>query len=489
MLTTGHFHRPAKDDSFFTAPALKRTAWAGVTQLRDTPVAPAGPARIALEDQHHDGFPASNGFDARPGQASRPDSRRGAPRIATTFEPQHPPLTDVAAFINWENLRFSLWKRKILPNLSLLMEAIQGFGRVVVARAYADWLQDFFLKNLDQTVLYHAVIEPVFVPTWDPEQQRRRKNSVDVKLSSDCLEVCYANPNITRFVLVTGDADFLHVVNSLRRVGREVIVIGVSWSTSPRIVGQVDDLLYYDRDIVESPAPLNPPSAGTPPRREALPGFEGAVEALVGLVKEQRAAGRYPTLAWLGSQMKRAAPGFRHQDHDFPRFKQFVLHVRDRGLLQVATLELTDWAYLPGEPPPETAWRNQDDAPRPTPVALWESEAPLEDFESDFLFLVWSAHQLGSMTADSLADHLQRWANSDQGGDEVVLHGLRGLGRPSFQALVALALRIGLLAPVGPTADGGPDALIALNPCSDFVRDVLAIEACITGGEGASIPR
>ena len=61
----------------------------------------------------------------------------------------------------------------------------------------------------------------------------RIKNSVDVKMTADCIECAHSYPNINTFVLVSGDSDFLHVVNALRTMGKRVVIIGVSWSTLP----------------------------------------------------------------------------------------------------------------------------------------------------------------------------------------------------------------------------------------------------------------
>jgi len=263
---------------------------------------------------------------------------------------------DVALFIDWENLRYSLWKKHLIPNLTALTEIVGRFGRLVVARSYADWLDQFFLKLRDQMHLYQAGIEPVYVPArTEPDAAGRRKNSIDVKMSSDCMEVSYTSTNIKTFVLVSGDADFLHVANSLRRMGREVIVIGVSWSTSSRISERVDELIYYDEEIAEAgAAPVRQvvrarPAAAAVPLAAAGKDLDGVLTTLVGLVREQRAQGSYPLLAWLGTQIRRRMPGFHLADYQFSKFKDLLKHAEERGLLKVVTRDLVDWAILPGE--------------------------------------------------------------------------------------------------------------------------------------------
>ena len=130
----------------------------------------------------------------------------------------------------------------------------------MVAKAYADWvtrspeLRGASQFIIDPPALYAAGIEPVYVPTRLPlgspsamnTRTTRVKNSVDVKMTADCIECAHTYPNIGTYVLVSGDSDFIHVINSLRAIGKRVIIIGVSWSTSRRLADQVDGLILYD---------------------------------------------------------------------------------------------------------------------------------------------------------------------------------------------------------------------------------------------------
>ena len=192
---------------------------------------------------------------------------------------------DVALFIDWENFKISLATGRRLPNVSALKEEVSNLGRVVVAKAYADWVTRApELRGASQFIndppaLYAAGIEPVYVPTrlpWgtstssDPQRHTRVKNSVDVKMTADCIECAHSYPNINTFVLVSGDSDFIHVVNTLRTMGKHVVIIGVSWATSRRLADQVDGLILYDQDVdpVVPVVPVEPaphPTAGSPP--------------------------------------------------------------------------------------------------------------------------------------------------------------------------------------------------------------------------------
>ena len=216
------------------------------------------------------------------------------------------PLTlgeDVALFIDWENFKISLATGRRTPNVSALKEEVSNLGRVVVAKAYADWVTRApELRGASQFIndppaLYAAGIEPVYVPTRifsgsaggsEPPRGPRVKNSVDVKMTADCIECAHSYPNILTFVLVSGDSDFIHVVNTLRTMGKRVVVIGVSWSTSRRLADQVDGLILYDVDVdpitVSEPVTAGNgrgPSRGDEVSRVELPAVIREIEEIV----------------------------------------------------------------------------------------------------------------------------------------------------------------------------------------------------------------
>ena len=187
---------------------------------------------------------------------------------------------DVALFIDWENFKISLAAGHRIPNVSALKEEVSNHGRVVVAKAYADWVaRTPELRGASQFIndppaLYAAGIEPVYVPTrlsFGPPSSTgytrttRIKNSVDVKMTTDCIETAHSHPNIGTYVLVSGDSDFIHVINTLRTMGKQVVIIGVTWSTSRRLADQVDGLILYDVDIDPETPKSRHPSPGPSP--------------------------------------------------------------------------------------------------------------------------------------------------------------------------------------------------------------------------------
>ncbi|MDZ7727156.1 MAG: NYN domain-containing protein [Dehalococcoidia bacterium] len=157
---------------------------------------------------------------------------------------------DVAMLVDWENLKFSLAQRDRKPSVTALRQAAEEFGRVVYARAYADWEDEEHAG--DPSKLYIAGLEPVYVMTKryrSATGETRIKNSVDVKLAADCIEASHQFPDVSTYIIVSGDNDFLHIVNTLRPRGKRVVIIGVSWTTAAHLTEQADVVLYYDLDI------------------------------------------------------------------------------------------------------------------------------------------------------------------------------------------------------------------------------------------------
>src|SRR5438270_12846397 len=155
---------------------------------------------------------------------------------------------DAALFIDWDNIKLGLKDVGREPNVSSLLDAVGQRGRVVIARAYADWQQK--VNAFDPPNLYAAGIEPVYVPVRI-QSGKIVKNSADVKLAVDCIDFLNTAPHLKTFFLVSGDSDLIHLVNFLRARGKRVVVIAVSHSLSSMLADNLDELLIYDV-VIES---------------------------------------------------------------------------------------------------------------------------------------------------------------------------------------------------------------------------------------------
>ena len=272
------------------------------------------------------------------------------------------------------------------PNVSALKEEVSNHGRVVVGKAYADWVSRApELKGASQFIhdppsLYAAGIEPVYVPTRLPlrgSYQSGRtvsvKNSVDVKMTADCIDTAHNFPNINTFVLVSGDSDFIHVINSLRAVGKRVLVVGVSWATSRRMADHVDGLIFYDADVdpidaeePETPFHRAPAQRGRPQQPAALanPGrhqLPEVIRAIEDVIRTERAAGHTLLLTSLKQRLVRRIAGFDERKLGFSGFKKLMLRVAEEGNIKIRSVDLVDWILMADEPDPEPVARDDDD--------------------------------------------------------------------------------------------------------------------------------
>jgi len=240
---------------------------------------------------------------------------------------------------------------------------------VVVAKAYADWVtRSPELRGASQFIndppaLYAAGIEPVYVPTRlphssTPDSQRtlRVKNSVDVKMTADCIECAHSHPNINTYVLVSGDSDFIHVINALRSMGKRAVIIGVSWSTSRRLADQVDGLILYDTDVdpetPPEPAPPPPTATGRPSSRGSTANrqqLSDVIRVIEDIVRTERQAGRTPLLTSLKQRLMRRMPGFDEKKLGFSGFKKLMLRACEDGNIKLATVGLVDWVIMADE--------------------------------------------------------------------------------------------------------------------------------------------
>ena len=333
---------------------------------------------------------------------------------------------DVALFIDWENFKISLAVGHRTPNVSALKEEVSNHGRVVIAKAYADWVTrapelrgaSQFLN--DPPSLYAAGIEPVFVPTRAPSPNAtnangmrtgRIKNSVDVKMTADCIEIAHSYPNIGTFVLVSGDSDFIHVVNALRTMGKHVIVVGISWSTSRRLADQVDTLILYDVDVdppetIAEPAEPSFQPAEPAPDRASAADLNDVIRAIEEIIRAARKAGGTPLLTSIKQRLVRRYPDFDEKKLGYTGFKRLMARVAQNGNVRLITAGLVDWAIMADEDIPEGATeatfsgsnarpgrrrgrlprsRQEDQAPEPEPIGSELDESSVvEDTETDY---------------------------------------------------------------------------------------------------------
>lgn len=172
---------------------------------------------------------------------------------------------DVAVFVDFENVYVSVREKfDATPNFELIMDRCEDYGRIVIARAYADW----YRYPRVTSALFANGVEPMYVPTYYYDRDLGRtgrpiKNSVDIHLCIDAMRTLYTEPNIAKYVLVTGDRDFIPLVNAIRQRGKDVIIIGIGGAASAHLAQSADEFLFYEQiaDLKAAPqaAPVEEP--------------------------------------------------------------------------------------------------------------------------------------------------------------------------------------------------------------------------------------
>lgn len=149
---------------------------------------------------------------------------------------------NVAVFCDFENVAIGVRDARYDKfDIDLVLERILDKGKVVVKKAYADW--DRF-KNAKRP-MHEAAFELIEIP----HVSYSGKNSADIRLVVDALDLCYTKKHVDVFVLVTGDSDFSPLVSKLRENNKTVIGLGVKNSSSDLLIENCDDFIFYD-DLV-----------------------------------------------------------------------------------------------------------------------------------------------------------------------------------------------------------------------------------------------
>jgi uncharacterized LabA/DUF88 family protein len=342
---------------------------------------------------------------------------------------------DAALFIDWDNLKVGLKGLGGQPNVSSLLDAVGRRGRVVIARAYADWQQK--TNAFDPPNLYSAGIEPVYVPVRTLGG-KVLKNSADVKLAVDCIDLLNTAPHLKVFVLVSGDADLMHLVNFLRARGKKVVVIGVSGTIAPALIENVDDLLVYDVDIEPIRQSQQAASSRKPRSARDSEKLDEAFAMLEDLLRNR--SNRVGSLfSWIGIQLGRK--GFDYRSLGFERLKDFLREAENQGRIRILTRGLQDWAYLPEQyeeimenevaAEEETEPEEYDDLPGGVAVSALDEEA-----QRNFLrYLIDLERRSDYLIPPYIVSHLLR--------DSV----LPSLSQSQLRSLVRDAVAEGILEP------------------------------------------
>ncbi len=247
----------------------------------------------------------------------------------------------MAVFLDLENIALGALDAHY-PKFEVqkVLERLLLKGHIVVKKAYCDFDRYKAFKR----DLHEAAFELIEIP----HLRQSGKNSADIRMVVDALDLCYTKNHVDTFAIISGDSDFSPLVSKLRENAKTVIGVGVKNSTSDLFINNCDEFLYYD-DLVrpEPPKPRQRAAAQTtaPPKvvegETKVPARPPVTDAFDLVIKTLRALAedRNEDDPVYGSMIKQAIkrrnPGFNERAYGFRSFNDLLLDAQKRGLLKL----------------------------------------------------------------------------------------------------------------------------------------------------------
>ena len=254
----------------------------------------------------------------------------------------HPEISNMALFCDFENVALGVRDAKYAQfDIRKVLERLLLKGSIVVKKAYCDWER---YKEFKAT-MHEAAFELIEIP----HVRQSGKNSADIRMVVDALDLCYTKSHVDAFVIISGDSDFSPLVSKLRENNKYVIGIGVKDSTSDLLSANCDEFIFYD-DLVRAQeakkkqaakkAPAKPAAGAAKTtaakgeedkRQEALDFIVETVEALIA----ERGSDDKIWGSLVKTTMQRRRPGFTESFYGYRSFKELVEDAQKHKLLVV----------------------------------------------------------------------------------------------------------------------------------------------------------
>ena len=271
------------------------------------------------------------------------DKRRPSGHNRALEHPRAPSLMinqdtrNMAVFCDFENVALGVREQKYAEfDIGKVLQRLLLKGSIVVKKAYCDWdrYKDF------KKGMHEASFELIEIP----HVRMSGKNSADIRMVVDALDLCYTKEHVDTFVIVSGDSDFSPLVSKLRENNKIVIGVGVKKSTSDLLMANCDEFILYD-DLVREKAKKQSrkrkvPAAESESAPKAAPGETGPKQEAVDLMMEtvealfaERGAEEKIWGSMVKQALKRRSPGFNEAYYGFRSFGKLLDEAQARGLL------------------------------------------------------------------------------------------------------------------------------------------------------------
>jgi len=247
--------------------------------------------------------------------------------------PSSPESRSLAVFCDFENVALGVREAKYAQfDMEKVLERLLLKGSIVVKKAYCDWER---YKDVKAT-MHGASFELIEIP----QLRQSGKNSADIRMVVDALDLCYTKAHVDTFVIVSGDSDFSPLVSKLRENAKTVIGVGVKNSSSDLLIANCDEFIYYD-DLVRADEQKR---RAAKKRRESAPAgedkdkkqeaFDLMLETLNALIAERGEDERI----WgsmIKQALKRRKPGFNESYYGFRAFSDLLEEAEKRALIKL----------------------------------------------------------------------------------------------------------------------------------------------------------
>ncbi|MEM9555071.1 MAG: NYN domain-containing protein [Acidobacteriota bacterium] len=225
-------------------------------------------------------------------------------------------------FVDLENIALGVRDSDIRAfEVNLILERLLEKGKIIAKKAYADWERYSEFKR----AFHLAAIELIDIP----QKRYSGKNSADIKMVVDAMDLCYSKEHVDTFVLVSGDSDFSPLVSKLKENDKYVIGIGVKNSSSDLLIDNCDEFIYYEdvwRDAVSSPRLDDMP-------KQHAEAFKLMTDAILALHRENK------DVIWgsmVKQTMKRKKPSFNEGYHGYSTFSELLEDAEAKGLITLS---------------------------------------------------------------------------------------------------------------------------------------------------------
>src|SRR6202521_444730 len=252
----------------------------------------------------------------------------------------HDSNATMAVFLDLENIALGARDAHYPAfDVQKVLERLLLKGHIVVKKAYCDFDRYKEFKR----GLHEAAFELIEIP----HLRQSGKNSADIRMVVDALDLCYTKGHVDTFAIISGDSDFSPLVSKLRENAKTVIGVGVKNSTSDLFINNCDEFIYYDDLVRKEPSKVRRRTAATaraPAAGDSAPGeqkgpdlnaaLELIVEPLEALTEER--GGSEPIWGSMIKQaIKRRQPGFNERFYGFRSFNDMLGDAEKRGLLNL----------------------------------------------------------------------------------------------------------------------------------------------------------